>query len=196
MIDQHALVNLVAAFHDNDSAAQKSQDLTLHLLQHTTAPFSRSQFTPGHITTTGFVLNLASDAVLLIHHRRLDRWLLPGGHVEPEDESIQASARREVIEETGVQLIDDPEPPLIGIDVHAIPPNKREPLHYHHDLVFLFRAASLELAQDASEVREARWFSLTDLQNPAFPLPDNIRQILRHRLKPVPQVRHTKQVQA
>jgi 8-oxo-dGTP pyrophosphatase MutT (NUDIX family) len=186
LIDPRALAQLVAAFHDDDSAAKKSRDLTLHLLEHTPAPFSRSQFIPGHITTTGFVLNPPNDSVLLIHHRRLDRWLLPGGHVEPEDETIYASARREVIEETGAQLIDDPEPPLVGIDVHAIPPGKREPLHYHHDLVFLFRAASADLARDSSEVREAKWFPIADLLRPDFPLPDNIKLVLHHRLKPVP----------
>ena len=42
--------------------------------------------------------------VLLVHHARLDRWLLPGGHVEPEDGCVEDAARREVIEETGVAL--------------------------------------------------------------------------------------------
>src|SRR5690242_17595784 len=87
-----------------DGELVKSRDLVLHILDHTPAPFSRDQFAPGHITCTGLVLAPGGDAILVVHHRRLDRWLLPGGHVEPEDITIADAARREVVEETGVVL--------------------------------------------------------------------------------------------
>lgn len=117
----------------------KSRDLVLMILEHTPDPFSRHQFTPGHITCSGLVLAPDGERILLVHHRRLDRWLLPGGHVEPEDGEIWDAARREVIEETGAALSADT-PALAGIDVHGIPAGKGEPYHLHHDLMFSFRA--------------------------------------------------------
>ena len=36
----------------------------------------------------------------------------------------------------------DAHPLLVGIDVHGIPPGRREPFHLHHDLIFAFRALS------------------------------------------------------
>src|SRR5436853_141307 len=144
MIDSRSVAELVRAFTDDaDGELMKSRDLVLHLLDFTPDPFSRHQFTPGHITCTGLVRSPDRSAVLLIHHDRLDRWLLPGGHVEPDDPEIRAAGRREVVEETGA-LLDDGVARLIGLDVHGIPPGKGEPYHLHHDLLFLFEARSDE----------------------------------------------------
>src|SRR5262245_33176525 len=124
MIDPAAIAALVREFHDpRDGAVEKSRELILMLLEYSAAPFSRDQFAPGHITCTGLVAGPCGGRLLLIHHDRLDRWLLPGGHVEAEDASVQDAARREVIEETGVDL-DSARPVLIGMDVHGIPPKR------------------------------------------------------------------------
>jgi len=92
--------------------------------------------------------------VLLVDHRRLDRWLPPGGHVEPEDAEIRDAARREVIEETSAVLEPDlpaeRPPQLISLDVHGTPARgpegTPEPYHLHHDPVFLFRATAERLS--------------------------------------------------
>src|ERR1017187_8465662 len=122
MVDPFSVVAIARVFSDlTDGEALKSRDLVLMLLECSPAPFSRDHFTPGHITCTGLVLAPHGERVLLVHHRRLDRWLLPGGHVEREDAQIGDAARREVIEETGVALLPNPAPPLCGVDVHGIP---------------------------------------------------------------------------
>lgn len=126
----------------DDGEADKSRELTLALLDWSPDPFSRNVFTPGHITCTGVVLSPDRNAVLLVHHKRLGRWLLPGGHVEPEDEVASDTAHREVLEETGAHLAERT-PHLVGCDVHPIPARGREPLHLHHDLIFTFHARSM-----------------------------------------------------
>ena len=98
----------------------KSRDLTLALLSWSSEPFSRMTYTPGHVTCTGVVLGPERDRVLLVHHRRLKRWLLPGGHCEAGDLTIDSVAQREVIEETGARLPRQPGR-LVNIDVHPIP---------------------------------------------------------------------------
>jgi 8-oxo-dGTP pyrophosphatase MutT (NUDIX family) len=156
----------------DDGETAKSCELTLALLEWSPDPFSRELFTPGHITCTGVVLSPRRRRVLVVHHRRLDRWLLPGGHVEQGDSTAGGTAAREVLEETGAQL--SPEPPrLVGVDVHPIPGNTREPLHLHHDLIFAFQAES-KVFQCSAESRAVAWCGLDEFE--AFRLPGSIRR--------------------
>src|SRR5271166_2033146 len=166
--------------HSPDVPDPKCRELILMLLECTPEPFSRYQFTPGHITGTGLVLAPDGERILLVHHRRLDRWLLPGGHVEPEDSEIWDAARREVIEETGAVLIPNGHPTLAGIDVHGIPPGRREPFHLHHDLIFGFRAADTAL-KPTEEVRQVVWCHLDDWNR--YDLPMSIRLSFRRALR-------------
>lgn len=83
--------------------------------------------------------------VLLHWHRKLARWLPPGGHIEP-DEVPDDAAIREVMEETGqsIRLLgerglatDDPTLPRqlvrpIGIQLEDIGPS-----HQHIDLIYV-----------------------------------------------------------
>lgn len=163
----------------SDGEAAKSVDLTASLLAWSPDPFSRKIFTPGHITCTGVVLDPARAAVLLVHHRRLDRWLLPGGHVEAQDDAIWHTAEREVIEETGALL--SPYPGLlVGVDVHAIPGRGCEPLHLHHDLIFAFSSISTRF-QISEESREVAWCRIGDYDR--YELPGSIRRSVERALE-------------
>jgi len=157
----------------DDGEAQKSRELILMLLGESLQPFSRFQFTPGHITCTGLVLSPDARRVLLVHHRRLDRWLLPGGHVELEDVDIWDTARREVIEETGAHLAPDGRPALISLDVHGIPPRRSEPYHLHHDLVFFFRAIQ-DTFEVSEECRAVAWCAPEEFDR--YAVPGNVRR--------------------
>ena len=172
-----AVATLVSGFaDDSDGEALKSRELVLMMLACTPAPFSREQFTPGHVTATGLVLAPDEERVLLVHHRRLDRWLLPGGHVEPDDASPGAAARREVIEETGAVFARDEDPPLAGIDVHGIPAKGAEPYHLHHDLIFFFRAIADQL-QVSAESHDVVWCHPRDFDR--YVVPRNVRRAYR-----------------
>jgi len=50
------------------------------------------------ITSTG-----KPKKILLIHHKKLGRWLQPGGHIEKFENPVVA-AIREVREETGLEI--------------------------------------------------------------------------------------------
>jgi 8-oxo-dGTP pyrophosphatase MutT (NUDIX family) len=138
----------------SDRLATKSRELTLDLLRYSTAPFSRSQFAPGHVTCTALVLHPHEPRVLLMHHHRLRRWLLPGGHIEESDVSLAVTAAREAAEETRVRIDGTRDPSLAGIDVHGIPPKKDEPFHLHHDLIWCFRARAeaIHVTEEAPSV--------------------------------------------
>lgn len=85
-----------------------------------------------------------NGALLLHHHAKLQRWLPPGGHVEP-NELPDDAAVREVFEETGVRVgllgetaIDAPGPRQLlrprGVQLEVIRPG-----HEHIDLIYLAR---------------------------------------------------------
>jgi 8-oxo-dGTP pyrophosphatase MutT (NUDIX family) len=174
MIVPAAVAGLLSQFDPaTDGEAAKSKELALALLDRSPEPFSRRQFNPGHITCTGLVLSPARDRILLVLHRRLQRWLLPGGHVEPDDPLIGDAGRREVVEETGAILRADSAPLLAGVDVHGIPPRRDEPFHLHHDLIFRFQAVS-ETFRRSAEVREVAWCSVAEFER--YQLPGSIRR--------------------
>jgi 8-oxo-dGTP pyrophosphatase MutT (NUDIX family) len=127
----------------------------LELLEAVGFPFDRDLFSPGHFTASGFVVSPGLGSVLLIHHRRLGRWLQPGGHVDPGDVSVEDAARREIEEETGIGNLVGLGG-LVDIDVHAIPPRHDEPAHRHFDLRFGYTTDEL-VVTPADEVHDARW---------------------------------------
>jgi len=155
------VVALVESFDPTaDGRALASVEQTMELLESSDAPFSRTSYQPGHVTASAVVLSPDRQHVLLVYHQRLRRWLQPGGHVEADDTTVQDTASREVLEETGIRLDPSVVPPLVGIDVHEIPATSKEPYHLHHDLMFAFAVASRAVP---STEHRATWCPIADL---------------------------------
>ena len=177
LITKKETMRVVTAFEPGDDGlAAKSKDLLQLLLRHGIKPFSGRQYWPGHITCTALIFHPAEQKVLVIHHHRLRRWLLPGGHVEKRDVSLEAVAAREAMEETLVQIDRSHTPFLAGIDVHGIPPKLREPFHLHHDLIWCFRAAS-DRCEVTTEALQIMWAEESDWER--LDLTPSIRQTIR-----------------
>ena len=144
----------------------------MELLDVSGDPFSRGHYEPGHFTASGFVLSPEGDSVLLVLHRKLNRWLQPGGHIDPDDSDLFAAACREVEEETGVtvQVTDGNQATLPGatlpgvfdVDIHPIPARRSEPAHEHFDVRFLMRTEATDI-MISDESHDAAWVSLNEL---------------------------------
>jgi 8-oxo-dGTP pyrophosphatase MutT (NUDIX family) len=119
------------------------------------------------------VLAADGERMLMVHHRRLNRWLLPGGHVEPDDADIWDAANREVVEETGAHLVPSATPVLASLDVHGIPAGKGEPYHLHHDILFHFRADGDE-TRLSPESRAIAWCTPPEFDR--YAVPDSVRR--------------------
>jgi 8-oxo-dGTP pyrophosphatase MutT (NUDIX family) len=96
---------------------------------------------------------------LLVFHRKLDRWLQPGGHVEDGDASVFHTALREVREETGLSALTAPiGDAILDLDIHAIPEFGAEPAHVHYDVRFLVTTRDGGVLPSG-----AAWFDFADV---------------------------------
>jgi 8-oxo-dGTP pyrophosphatase MutT (NUDIX family) len=122
-------------------------------------PFDRA-ILEGHLTGSAITVSHDGSRVLLLHHRKLDRWLQPGGHGDPGETTGEEVALREALEESGIRgLALHPRAPRpLDVDVHDIPARAQEPAHQHLDLRYLFVApADAVIAPDLAELHEIRW---------------------------------------
>lgn len=156
-----------------DARATRSVARMRDLLRRSPAPFDRTSYEPGHVTASGVVLSPDRTSVLLVYHRRLRRWLQPGGHIEPDDATVVAAASREVLEETGIEVAGGKIAAVVGVHVHPIPAARAEPPHWHHDVALAFRAPDTRL-RPTNEVRDAVWCDVEDLDRYA------VDRALRH----------------
>ncbi len=144
------------------------------------------------IDFTVAIFVVQSGRVLLIHHRKLDKWLPLGGHIEL-DEDPEVAALREAKEESGleVELLGE-RPPTTGpgtraliaprfLDIHRI-----TQAHEHIGMIYWARPRNGDLTLSAHEHRDIRWCSADDLDRLHPPISDAVRWYCRKALEEVP----------
>jgi 8-oxo-dGTP pyrophosphatase MutT (NUDIX family) len=126
-------------------------------------------------TATVYIVD--HDKVLLIHHRKLNKWLPPGGHLDP-NEIPPDGARREAREETGLEIEFIPqenvwverwnarsfERPYLCL-LEEIPAHGDKAAHQHVDFIYLARPAGGKEVQNHCETGGMRWFTLQEIRN-------------------------------
>ena len=168
------LRDLLERLEAQDALERTHKARTLSLVCEAADPFDRGHYVPGHITASAFVVDRARAEVLLILHGKLERWLQPGGHVDPEDGSVLAAVQREVLEETGLNVAADG-CELLDVDVHEIPARKDQPAHEHFDVRFVFERGP-GVARAGSDAQNVRWVPIAQLLGggaPARELPSD-----------------------
>ena len=144
---------------------------------------------PQHYTATSYVYQRQSDSFLLILHKKLGKWLPPGGHLEA-DEQPQQGALRELLEETGLHgqivnllptpQVDTPATPQLPtpfcVLAETIPASPKEDEHIHIDFIYVVKVAETEAVQlQTDEVTHGRWFSLAEILD--LDAPENVKQV-------------------
>ncbi|QGA80743.1 NUDIX hydrolase [Candidatus Nanohalobium constans] len=119
--------------------------------------------------------------LLLLDHSKYGVWLPPGGHVE-ERETPDEAAKRETMEETGLEVelqhssgvveeefIDIPRP--FNANLHKV-----EDGHWHCDYLYLARIKNEEEATHDHEHDGVKWFSKEELSDESYDIPEYVRE--------------------
>ena len=131
--------------------------------------------------------------VLVIHHRKLDKWLPVGGHVELDEDPEQA-ALREAREESGfeVELLGE-RPPTTGngtralvaprfLDIHHI-----SDTHEHIGMIYWARPKGGQLTLAEQEHHDIRWCSAEELNTLQPAMSDAVKWYCRKAIEEVSQ---------
>jgi 8-oxo-dGTP pyrophosphatase MutT (NUDIX family) len=110
------------------------------------------QCAEGHLTGSAMVVDPATRRVVLLLHRKLGRWLQPGGHADG-DANLPAVALREASEETGIAGLRVVTP-AVDVDVHEVGP---PPSHLHLDVRYLVVAPPGAKLAANDESLDMRW---------------------------------------
>ena len=144
-----------------------------------------------HFTATGFVVR--NGCVALHWHRKVKAWLPPGGHIEPNEDPVQAVVR-ETLEETGIEVEVIASAPNLGLRYprQVTPPytimveDIRDPVegfHQHIDMIYFCRpkdAARAELADGWLWASRESLSARRPMANPdgrAEPPPEDARKL-------------------
>lgn len=129
----------------------------LELLQHEDC-FYRSHLR-GHITGSAWIVNQDKNHTLLIHHKKLNKWLQPGGHADGE-ENILKVAYKEAKEETGLFNLQPLHNEIFDIDIHTIPARGTVMAHEHFDIRYIFVSDDSDIVKINHESTNAVWCPL------------------------------------
>jgi len=128
-------------------------------------------------TSSGYLV--CDGKVLLLNHRRFQMWLPFGGHIEPNEDPVEA-LHREAREETGMEIEIVAERPAIDQQgVHVLPAPETLLLHEIGDghalvdLVYFVRPVNGTVRPSNGEHREVGWFDREALCRPD--IRDNVR---------------------
>lgn len=112
----------------------------------------------GHVTASCWLLNYDRTKALLMHHKKLKKWVQLGGHCDGNSDVLEV-AIKEAQEESGISEIEPISREIFDIDVHISPANLKEKEHYHYDIRFLLSVTKNVDFVKNEESNELRWIS-------------------------------------
>ena len=125
--------------------------------------------------------------ILLMHHKKLDKWLFPGGHIDP-NETPDGAILREVKEETGLNLIfvnfselskSPEEIEKLAIPFHANLHNVGD--HDHYCSYYLGNVDNPNLVKN-HESKDLKWFDIEEVKKLENLLP-SIKKMAIHAIE-------------
>ena len=129
--------------------------------------------TKTHMTVGAYIIH--DNKVLLIHHKKLDIWIPPGGHID-ENETPDEALKRELKEELNmeIEILNRNDLPLEGnikkqlaipfyVNVHNVGD------HDHCCLFYVCKPKTLQIKVNEKELNNFGWFSKEELNQKHIP---------------------------
>ena len=131
--------------------------------------------------------------VCLVHHKKLDLWVTPGGHIELDEDSDQALFR-EIEEETGLrredlEIFSEREDFSTKTEAKALYRPQWMNIHpfdNHHKhvvLEYILRSKSERLKLAPLEHHNIRWFKAEELEGSEWNIPNELRWYAKEAIK-------------
>lgn len=167
-MERASFIDHLRAYRGFDPAEVDMRDRMLAFVEENERCFDR-EFPEGHITASCWIVNTLPAGerqrgqALLTWHKRLNRWLQMGGHLESADLSLLEASMREAKEESGLTRVRPVSFAVFDLDVHLIPERKGEAAHYHYDVRFLLEADPSEPLVVSAESKDVAWVPLSGI---------------------------------
>ena len=135
----------------------------------------RDEDAASHFCVYFLPFDPATARVFLGHHKKADRWLSPGGHIEVGETPVEA-VNREIPEELGIdERLDASERPFMLSVIDIDGPSGR-PCRTHYDVWFLLETRARAIEANRDEFYEARWLTIDEARGLTTD-PANIRAL-------------------
>jgi 8-oxo-dGTP pyrophosphatase MutT (NUDIX family) len=135
-----------------------------------------------HFSVTVYVFDVTTDKFVFIRHKKLQKWLPPGGHIEP-NETPDNAVVRETIEETGISNIEFVTPSVNTKEIDgllntpfAIQLNHIKENHEHLDLIYLVTTKNPGLILNREETDGIQEYDLSTIMKPDFDSFENTKK--------------------
>ncbi|WP_020529239.1 NUDIX hydrolase [Flexithrix dorotheae] len=169
------LLDQLQSYTTTDSHEQAMLESTISFVQENEDCFLRSNL-KGQVTGSAWIIDPSKTFALFIHHKKLEKWLQPGGHSDGDGDILNV-ALKEAEEETGLQNFVKVNREIFDIDVHEIPERKGVPAHFHYDVRFAFMADKSQQLVISDESIDLKWIALDEI--PDFNNEESILRLVR-----------------
>lgn len=126
------------------------------------------------------IIIVCKEKALLHLHKKMDKWLPVGGHIEC-DELPEEAALREVKEESGLEIVlYNPDKQVDMADAKQLIRPAHILLediklgHQHIDSVYYANAKSFDVKLEDGEATDLKWFTMDEIKN-LVNVPENVK---------------------
>lgn len=136
------LIEQITAYQPVNEQEAADKALILQHLQTSGNIYTRANQT-AHMTASAWVVSPDRTRVLMAFHRIYNSWAWLGGHADGERD-LAAVARREALEESGLEEVMLLTPEIISLEVLTVDGHEKRgvyvPSHLHLNVTYLFEA--------------------------------------------------------
>lgn len=155
----------LASYACGEGWEERTKQSMVYMLDNEPLCFTR-QSLGGHFTASGWIINPQGTKAVMMHHKKLDMWLQPGGHCDGDTNTLNV-ALTEIHEELGipktaVTLYNNAED-IFMVDMTIFPVGKDGPAHIHYDFTYLFELDETIELPGNPESHAIKWIGLQDI---------------------------------